>query len=118
MEWVDRPHLHQHEALQMNAICRAIVADGCVEGVINLLRTQQLDTPLPLSIWDDIFRDRHVDFPKFLASTSHTYHYADEPIKFAGGFVLIKKHHLAASQPLTSESEWGRMLSAWEQIHH
>ncbi|KAJ6524396.1 hypothetical protein DFH09DRAFT_859902, partial [Mycena vulgaris] len=78
------------------------------------LRLQPLSTPLPWSIWDAIVRDGHVSFPKLLASTEHAYDHADNHVEFAGGFVLVKNHELVASQPITSESDWARMFSAWE----
>ncbi|KAJ7223066.1 hypothetical protein GGX14DRAFT_657013, partial [Mycena pura] len=77
------------------------------------LRQQPLVTPLPWTVWKDIVWDRHIEFPQIMASLGSMQSHADKPVDFAGEYVLVKKHEFEARVPLTSETDWARVYSAW-----
>ena len=93
---------------------QAFCSDKAVEPIIDLLQSQQLQEPIPRSIWRKIVRDEFVDFERLYGSTDRNYSHKDDYKEFAGGFVLAKKEQLYSRKFIRNEAEWARMFSTWE----
>lgn len=95
-------------------LCQAFCSEKAVEPIIDLLQSQQLQEPIPQSIWHKIVHDEFVDFECLYGSTNHNYSHKDDYKEFAGGFVLAKKEQLYSRKFIRNEADWARMFSAWE----
>lgn len=78
-----------------------------------MVQRQQLDEPMPRSVWKDIILDWFVNFEKLFAAMEPGYDYQDMPKDFFGELALVKKEHAGAKKAVVSESDWGRVFGVW-----
>jgi hypothetical protein len=84
-----------------------------VDAIVDLMQQQQLDEPIPRSIWRDIIQDRFVNFEKLYASMDLGYDHQDELKDFLGGYTIVKKDQASAKRPVQTEAEWIRVFGTW-----
>jgi len=84
-----------------------------VDAIVDLMQQQQLDEPIPRSIWRDIIQDRFVNFEKLYASMDLGYDHQDELKDFLGGYAIVKKDQASAKRSVQTEAEWIRVFGAW-----
>ena len=114
------PHLrdlvnHAFEDPHLGQTWRLKHAYGkAVDSVIDGMHGQEIEQPLPRSIWKYIIEDRYVDFEKLFAAMDPGYDPNDVPKDFRAGYALIKKEHASAKHPVRTESEWIRIYAAWK----
>ena len=88
-------------------------AEKAVDAIVDVMQQQQLDEPIPRSIWRDIIQDRFVNFEKLYASMDLGYDHQDELKDFPGGYAIVKKDQASAKRPVQTEAEWIRVFGAW-----
>lgn len=82
-------------------------SEKAVDSVIDVVQRQQLDEPMPRSVWKDIVLDWFVNFEKLFAVMEPGYDHQDMPKDFFGELALVKKEHARAKNAVVSESDWG-----------
>ena len=75
--------------------------EKAVDAIVDVVQQQQLDEPIPQSIWRDIIQDRFVN-----ASMDLGYDHQDELKDFLGGYAIVKKDQASAKRPVQTEAEW------------
>jgi hypothetical protein len=88
-------------------------SEKSLDPTINLMQ-QQLDVPIPHSLWKDIIQDCFVNFEKLFTSMDIGYDHSEDAKDFHTGFVLIKKDQLVTKKALKSDRDWMRVFGAWE----
>ncbi|KAJ7279669.1 hypothetical protein C8J57DRAFT_1175511 [Mycena rebaudengoi] len=102
------PHLDQTWKLR-----QALAKEPNLDVLIDSMQQQPLHDPIPRSIWKDVLQDKFISFPKLFATMEPGYDHRDEAKEFHGGFSLVRKDHITARKPVTSESDWTRVFDAW-----
>jgi hypothetical protein len=87
--------------------------EKAVDAIVDVMQQQQLDEPIPRSIWRDIIQDRFVNFEKLYASMDVGYDHQDELKDFLSGYAIVKKDQASAKRPVQTEAEWIRVFAAW-----
>ena len=100
---------HLHKTWEL---CQAFSSEKAVEPIIDLMQCQQLQEPIPRSIWRKIVRDEYIDFERLYGSTDRNYSHKDDHKEFAGGFVLAKKDQIYNRKFIRTEAEWSHIFSA------
>jgi hypothetical protein len=93
---------------------KLFAAEKSLDPLVDLLQCKQLEEPIPRTIWRDVIQDRLVNFEKLFASMDSAYNHNDDISDFHAGYALVKKEHISAKKPLTSEADWIRVFGAWE----
>lgn len=102
---------HLHKTWEL---CQAFSTDKAIEPIIDLMQSQQLQEPIPRSIWRKIIQDEFVDFERLYGSTDRNYSHKDDYKEFARGFVLARKEQIYSKKFIHTEADWSQMYSAWE----
>jgi hypothetical protein len=92
---------------------QAYSGDKAIDAVVDIMQRQQLEEPIPRSIWKEIVQDRFVNFRKLFAAMEPGYDHHDEPKDFHGGFALVKKDQAVAKKPVVTEADWTRVFGTW-----
>jgi len=92
---------------------QAYSGDKAIDAIVDIMQRQQLEEPIPRSIWKEIVQDRFVNFQKLFAAMEPGYDHHDEPKDFHGGFALIKKDQAIARKAVVTEADWSRVFGAW-----
>jgi hypothetical protein len=87
--------------------------DKAIDAIVDIMQRQQLEEPIPRSIWKEIVQDCFVNFQKLFAAMEPGYDHHDEPKDFHGGFALIKRDQALAQKPVVTEADWTHIYSAW-----
>ena len=77
------------------------------------LRLQNVERPLPASIWRKVAQDKFVDFEKLFAAMESGFRHDDEAKDFGAGYVIVKKDQFNAQKKLTSQADWLHVFDAW-----
>lgn len=88
-------------------------SEGAANPIIDFAQQQNLEVPLPRSIWKDILFDKFVNFEKLHAAMELGYDHDDEPKQFIGDLAIVRKDHSSSKKPVRSESDWQRVFDAW-----
>jgi hypothetical protein len=102
--------LHLDETWKLRQL---FTAEKAVDAIVDIMQQQQLDDPIPRSIWREIIQDRFVNFEKLYASMDLGYDHQDEFKDFPGGYAIVKKDQASAKRPVQTEAEWIRVFGAW-----
>ncbi|KAJ7271669.1 hypothetical protein C8J57DRAFT_1179712 [Mycena rebaudengoi] len=92
---------------------QALAKEPNLDVLTDSMQQQPLHDPIPRSIWKDVLQDKFISFPKLFATMEPGYDHRDEAKEFHGGFSLVRKDHITARKPVTSESDWTRVFDAW-----
>jgi hypothetical protein len=85
---------------------RIFTSEKVLDPTIDVMQQQQLDVPIPRSLWKDILQDRFVNFEKLFASMDVRYDHSEVPKDFHTGLILVKKDQLVAKKALKSDGDW------------
>jgi hypothetical protein len=91
-------------------LCQLFTA---VNTIVDVMQQQQLDEPIPRSIWCEIIQDQFVNFEKLYVSMDLGYNHQDELKDFLSGYAIVKKDQASAKRPVQTEAEWIRVFGAW-----
>jgi len=92
---------------------QAYSGDKAIDAIVDIMQRQQLEEPIPRSIWKEIVQDRFVNFQKLFAAMEPGYDHHDEPKDFHGGFALVKRDQAVAQKPVVTEADWSQVFGAW-----
>jgi hypothetical protein len=102
------PHLNETRKLR-----QLFTTEKAVDVIVDVMQQQQLDEPIPCSIWRDIIQDWFVNFEKLYASMDLGYDHQDKLKDFLGGYAIVKKDQASTKRPIQTEAEWIRVFGAW-----
>ena len=95
--------LHLDETWKLQQLFTAEKADNVI---VDVILQQQLDKPIPHSIWYEIIQDQFVNFKKFYVSMDLGYDHQDELKDFTGVYAIIKKDQASVKRAVQTEAEW------------
>ncbi|EMD30707.1 hypothetical protein CERSUDRAFT_60921, partial [Gelatoporia subvermispora B] len=88
-------------------------SEGATNPIIDFAQQQNLEIPLPRSVWKDIILDKLVNFEKLHASMDLGYSHDDESKQLIGDIAIIRKDHVSSKKPVRSQTEWEQVFDAW-----